>query len=82
MAKMKVTDNGKPVKELGDMIGDVLAVTIWTAIGSVLSIFAGLFFVHHYAPLKGQNKTVGYLLPFIGVGLFYGALALQAKVLK
>lgn len=79
MAKIKVTKDGKSVNGLNNMVGNMVATTVWTAIGSVLTIVAGLFLANHYAS-AGNSKMI-YIAPFIGVAMFYGALVLQAKVL-
>lgn len=77
--RIKVYDEqGKPVKKLSDMFGDIIAAVVWTAIGSVLSVLAGMFLANHYA--KGEGKLAGFIAPILGVASFYGALVVQAKV--
>lgn len=79
--KIDVYDkNEKKVDNIFDVLGDVLAITAWSAIISVLLIAVGIFFSIRIAVENGRNKVAAVFLPFISTAVFYGSLLFVAKV--
>ena len=74
--KVKVYDhNGKRVSDFGKVIGDFLAVMVWTGVASVIFTIIGVVFS---LKVINRNKIIAVFLPFIATATFYIAFAFDS----
>ena len=75
--KIKVYDDkNKPYENLGHILGDVIAVAVWSVIVSIVLTIVGMVYMNG----KLNNTLLELFVPVLSSLTFYGALVLIIKV--
>jgi hypothetical protein len=80
--KVKVYDkDGKVVEKPADILGDVIAVTVWSTISALIITIIAIVFAWRSATVKGRNHGLAFLVPILSIATFYGSLVFVNKAL-
>lgn len=66
----------------GEAFFDIIALTVWTGLISVVLVVIGIIASYLIAGKKGYNRVLTVLVPFLAVGTFYASLAVAGAMRK
>ena len=74
--------NGKQVKPKDKLAGNIIAISVWSAIISVILIIVGSLFAYKSSQSYGHHLITSLFVPILSTGTFYISVYLSTFVKK